>query len=59
LINPAVLRHRTIVDLSVDRKGVRKCDIGTRGRGRRISNDRVRGLTTSGVPVFVKLGGRL
>jgi hypothetical protein len=59
LINPAVLRYRTIVDLSVDREGVRERDIGTRGRPRRISNDRVLGLTSPGIPVFVKLVDRL
>lgn len=54
LINPAVLRYRTIVYLSVNRKSVGERDIGTRGRSSRISYDCVRSLTSSGVSVFVK-----
>lgn len=58
MIDPAVLRHWTVIDLGINGKEGRKCNVCTsRCCGGR--NDRIRCLTPSSVSVFVKLADRV
>lgn len=56
LIDPANLRHRPIVNLGIDGKEVRQCNVSaSRCCHCCIRNDCIRGLTPSGVTVCVEL----
>jgi hypothetical protein len=56
LIYPANLRHRPIINLGIDGKEGRECNVSaSRCCHRCIRNDCVRGLTPSGVTVCVEL----